>query len=103
MEKRFSSLCNQTIFIRIVNWDWKDWSNFINRNNFLLLLENYNRVNELSPINIDTASTITILPTRNKKPVSQVKRKLFADDTNIGSKNIYSFDGKIILTDKSIE
>jgi hypothetical protein len=75
----------------------------INKNNFLLLLENYNRVNTLSPMNIDTASTITILPTRNKKPISQVKRKLFSDDTNKDSKNIYSFDGKIILTDKSVE
>ncbi len=51
-------------------------------------------------MDIDTASTITILPTRNEKSISQVKRKLFTDDTNIDSRNSYSFEGKIILTDK---
>jgi hypothetical protein len=76
---------------------------FIYKNNFLLLLENYNRFNALSPLDIDTASSITILPRRNEKSISQVKRKLFTDDTNIDSRNIYSFEGKIILTDKSVE
>ena len=59
-------------------------------------LENYNRFNTSSPTNIDTASTITILATCNEKSVSQAKRKLFADDTNMDSRNIYSFEGKII-------
>jgi hypothetical protein len=57
----------------------------------------------MSPMNINTASTITILPTRTEKSASQVQRKLFGDNTNMNSKHCYSFEGKIMLTDKSVE
>ncbi|CAF3847044.1 unnamed protein product [Rotaria sp. Silwood1] len=52
--------------------------------------KNYNRFNVLSSMNIDTASTTTILPTCNRKSVSQVKRKLFGEDMNVDSKENYS-------------
>ncbi|CAF4141395.1 unnamed protein product [Rotaria magnacalcarata] len=54
--------------------------------------EHYNRVNTLSPMDINTASTITILPTRKEKSVSQVQRNLFGNDTNMNSKRCYSFE-----------
>ncbi|CAF4615852.1 unnamed protein product [Rotaria socialis] len=54
--------------------------------------ENYNRVNALPPMNINTASTIAILPKRKEKSVSEVQRKLFGDDTNMNSKHCYSFE-----------
>ena len=54
-------------------------------------------------MNINTTSTITILPTRKEKSASQVQRKLFGDDTNMNSKHCSSFEGKIMLTDKSVE
>ncbi|CAF2107014.1 unnamed protein product [Rotaria magnacalcarata] len=54
--------------------------------------ENYNRVNALPPMNINTAGTIAILPKRKEKSVSEVQRKLFGDDTNMNSKHCYSFE-----------
>ncbi|CAF4676457.1 unnamed protein product, partial [Rotaria socialis] len=54
--------------------------------------KNYNRANALSPMNINTASTIIILPTRKEKSVCEVQRKLFGDDTNMNSKHCYSFE-----------
>ncbi|CAF2065112.1 unnamed protein product [Rotaria magnacalcarata] len=54
--------------------------------------ENYNRVNALPPMNINTAGTIAILPKRKEKSVSEVQRKLFGDDTNMNSKHCHSFE-----------
>ncbi|CAM2726227.1 unnamed protein product [Rotaria socialis] len=60
--------------------------------------ENYNRVNALPPMNINTASTIAILPKRKEKSVSEVQRKLFGDDTNMNSKHCYSFEDKHLVS-----
>ena len=54
-------------------------------------------------MNINTASTMTILPTPTEKSISQVQRKLFRDDTTMNPKNCYSSEGKIMLTDKLVE
>lgn len=83
-----------------MNWDWKDWLNFTDKNNFLLLLENNKSNNGLSSMNFGLASTITVSTTPNEKSVSNVKRKLFHDDTNMYLSDV---EGKIILTDKFIE
>jgi len=74
--------------------------NFTYKNKFLLLLENNKPDNGLSSTNFGLASTITVSPTPNEKSVSNVKRKLFDDDTNMYLRDV---EGKIILTDKFIE